>query len=166
MTLVPAIRRVIAGVDPEIAPSFISSLENAITNSLASERFNSALLGMFAAIAFVLAAVGIYGVVAYGVTQRQREMGVRIALGAQGGDVVRMVVARSLTPVLAGVVLGLLVAAASARVLQRMLDSTNVHELDVYALVPVGLIGVAAAAAWLPGRRAAGADPMAVLRGE
>jgi putative ABC transport system permease protein len=166
MTLVPAIRRVIAGVDPEIAPSFISSLENAITNSLASERFNSVLLGAFAAIAFVLAAVGIYGVVAYGVTQRQREMGVRIALGAQGGDVVRMVVARSLTPVLAGVVLGLLVAAASARVLQRMLYSTNVHELDVYALVTVGLIGVAAAAAWLPGRRAAGADPMAVLRGE
>src|SRR4029453_1828452 len=116
-------------------------------------------------IAFGLTAVGIYGGVAYGVTQRRREMGVRIALGAQGADVVRMVVARSLRPVLVGVVLGLLVARASGRVLQRMLYSTNIHELDVYVLVAVGLIGVAAAAAWLPGRRAAGADPMSVLRG-
>ena len=137
-----------------------------MTNSLAGERFNSVLLGTFAGIAFVLAAVGIYGVVAYGVTQRQREMGVRIALGAKGADVVVMIVERSLRPVLAGVVLGLLVAGASARVLQRMLYSTSVHELDVYVLVAVGLTGVAAAAAWLPGRRAARADPMAVLRGE
>ena len=166
MTVVPATRRVIAGVDPEVAPSFISSLESTITNSLAGDRFNSGLLGMFAAIAFVLAAVGIYGVVAYGVTQRQREMGVRIALGAQGGDVVRMVVARSLRPVLVGVVLGLLVASASVRVLQRMLYGTSIHEIDVYVLVTIGLIGVAALAAWLPGRRAAGADPMTVLRGE
>jgi putative ABC transport system permease protein len=166
MTLVPAIRRVIAGTDPEIAPSFIASLEGAITDSLAGERFNSALLGAFAGIAFVLAAVGIYGVVAYGVSQRQREMGVRIALGAQGADVVRMVVAESLRPVLVGVAFGLLAAAASTRVLQRMLYGTSVHELDVYLLVPLALVVVAAAAAWLPGRRAAGADPMAALRAE
>ena len=166
MTVVPATRRAIAGVDPEVAPSFISSLQSAINNSLAGDRFNSALLGAFAAIAFVLAAVGIYGVVAYGVTQRRREMGVRIALGAQGGDVVRMVVTRSLRPVLAGVVLGLLGASASVRVLQRMLYGTSIHEIDVYVLVTVGVIGVAALAAWLPGRRAAGADPMMVLRGE
>ena len=164
--IVPAIRRVIAGVDPEIAPSFITSLERVITDSIAGERFNSALLGAFAGIAFVLAAVGIYGVVAYGVAQRQRELGVRIALGAQGGDVVRMVVARSLRPVLVGVVLGLLVASASVRVLQRMLYGTSIHEIDVYVLVTIALIGIAAVAAWVPGRRAAGADPMTALRGE
>jgi putative ABC transport system permease protein len=166
MTIVPATRRVIAAVDPEVAPSFISSLEHAITDSLAGDRFNSVLLGTVAAIAFVLAAVGIYGVVAYGVTQRRREMGVRVALGAQGGDVVRMVVARSLRPVFVGVVLGLFVASLSVRVLQRMLYGTSVHEIDVYLLVTIGLIGVAALAAWLPGRRAAAADPMTVLRGE
>ena len=166
MAVVPATRRVIAGVDPEIAPSFITSLESAIANSLAGDRFNSAVLGSFAGVAFLLATVGIYGVVAYGVTQRQREMGIRIALGAQGADVVRMVVARSLRPVLVGVVLGLLVATASVRVLQHMLFSTSIHETDVYVLVTVGLIGVAALAAWLPGRQAAEADPMTVLRGE
>ena len=166
LAVVPAVRRVIGGVDPEVAPSFISSLQSAITSSLASDRFNSALLGTFAALAFVLAAVGIYGVVAYGVTQRQREMGVRIALGAQGADVVRLVVARSLRPVLVGVALGLIVASTSVRALQRMLYSTSIHEIDVYVLVTVGLIGVAAVAAWLPGRRAAGADPMMVLRAE
>jgi len=166
LAIVPAIRRMIAGVDPDVAPSFISSVESAITNSLAGDRFNSVVLGTFAAIAFVLAAVGIYGVVAYGVTQRQREMGVRIALGAQGADVVRMVVARALSPVLVGATLGLLVASVSARVLERMLYSTSIHEVDVYVLVTLGLIGVAAFAAWLPGRRAAGADPMSVLRGE
>ena len=166
LAIVPAIRRVLAGVDPETAPSYIESLEGTFSDAVAGERFNAALLGAFAAIAFVLAAVGIYGVVAYGVTQRRREMGVRIALGARGADVVRMVVLRSLRPVLAGVALGLLAAAASARVLQRMLYGTSAHDVSVYALVTVGLIGVAVAAAWIPGRRAAGADPMLVLRGD
>ena len=127
MAIVPAVRRVIASVDPEIAPSFITSLESALTNSLAGERFNSVLLGTFAGIAFVLAAVGIYGVVAYGVTQRQREMGVRIALGAKGADVVVMIVERSLRPVLAGVVLGLLVAGASARHARQRIGASGLR---------------------------------------
>jgi putative ABC transport system permease protein len=166
MAVVPAMRRVVAGVDPDVAPSYISSLENSMAASLAGDQFNSVLLGTFAAIAFVLAAVGIYGVVAYGVTQRRRELGIRIALGAQGRDVVRMVVARSLRPVLLGVVLGILMAGASARVLQRMLYSTSIHDINVYGLVAIALTGVATLAAWLPGRRAAGADPMTALRGE
>jgi predicted permease len=166
MAVVPAMRRVVAGVDPDVAPSYISSLENSMAASLAGDQFNSVLLGTFAAIAFVLAAVGIYGVVAYGVTQRRRELGIRIALGAQGRDVVRMVVARSLRPVLLGVVLGILMTGASARVLQRMLYSTSIHDINVYGLVAIALTGVATLAAWLPGRRAAGADPMTALRGE
>jgi putative ABC transport system permease protein len=124
------------------------------------------LLGTFAAVAFLLAAVGIYGVVAYGVEQRRREMGVRVALGARGTDVVRMVVAGSLRPVILGVGVGLAVSVASARVLERMMYATSVHEADVYVLVAVGLVAVAAVAAWVPGRRAAGVDPMVVLRGE
>jgi len=166
MAAVPAVRRAIAGIDPEVAPSYVMSLEGTIAESLVGERFNAALLGTFAAVAFVLAAVGIYGVVAYGVTQRRREMGVRVALGARGSDVVRMVVAGSLRPVLVGVAIGLAAAVASARVLERMMYGTSVHEVDVYVVVTVGLVAVAAAAAWLPGRRAAGADPMVVLRGE
>jgi putative ABC transport system permease protein len=93
-------------------------------------------------------------------------MGVRIALGARGTDVVRMVVTRSLQPVVAGVAIGLAVAFAGARVLQRLLYGTGVHELDIYIGVAAVLVTIAAVAAWLPGRRAAGADPMVVLRGE
>jgi putative ABC transport system permease protein len=166
MAVVPAVRRILAGIDPEVAPSYITSLDAGMAESLTTERFTTILLGGFAAIAFLLAAVGIYGVVAYGVAQRAREMGVRIALGARGTDVVRMVVARSLRPVLVGVAAGLAVAVASARVLQGLLYGTSVHEPSVYAIVSVGLIAVAAAAAWMPGRRAAAADPMVVLRGD
>jgi ABC-type antimicrobial peptide transport system permease subunit len=93
-------------------------------------------------------------------------MGVRIALGARGADVVRMVVGRSLTPVMLGVTAGLAVALASARVLERMLYGTSVHEPVVYLLVAGALVAVAALAAWLPGRRAASADPMEALRAE
>jgi putative ABC transport system permease protein len=164
--IVPSVRRVIAGIDSRVAPSRVASLEGVIAESLTGERFNTALLGAFAALAFVLAAVGIYGVVAYGVTQRLREMGVRLALGARGSDVVGMVVAGSLRLVLVGVVMGLAAAGAAARVLERLLYGTSVHEPAVYVVVSVGLVAVAAVAAWLPGRRAASADPMAVLRGE
>jgi len=166
MAVVPAVRRIIAGIDPEVAPSYVASLNAAMAESLTTERFTTLLLGAFAAVAFVLAAVGIYGVVAYGVAQRRREMGVRIALGARGADVVRMVVGRSLRPVLVGVAIGLAVAVASARVLQGMLYGTSVHEPAVYAIVSVALIAVGAAAAWMPGRRAASADPMVALRGD
>ena len=166
MAVVPAIRGVLRDLDAEVAPSYVTSLDAALAASLTGERFNAGLLGVFAAIAMVLAAVGIYGVVAYGVAQRRREMGVRIALGARGTDVVRMVVTRSLRPVVAGVAIGLAVAFAGARVLQRLLYGTGVHELDIYIGVAAVLITIAAVAAWLPGRRAAGADPMVVLRGE
>jgi putative ABC transport system permease protein len=166
MAVVPAVRRIIAGIDREVAPSYVASLDAAMAESLTTERFTTLLLGAFAAVAFLLAAVGIYGVVAYGVAQRRREMGVRIALGARGADVVRMVVGRSLRPVLIGVAIGLAVAVASARVLQGMLYGTSVHEPAVYAIVSVALIAVGAAAAWMPGRRAASADPMVALRGD
>ena len=164
--VVPAIRRVIGAVDPEVAPSYVTSLEGVIAESVAGERFSATVLGAFAGIAFVLAAVGIYGVVAYGVTQRRREMGVRMALGARGMDVVRLVIVGSLMPVLIGVAIGLVAAAMSTRVMQRMLYGTSVHEVGVYVIVTAGLLGVALMAAWLPGRRAARADPMVVLRGE
>jgi len=166
VAIVPSVRRVLAGVDPEIAPSHIAALDVAIADSLADRRFNTLLLGMFAAVAFVLAAVGIYGVVAYGVTQRRREMGVRIALGARGTDVVRMVVGRSLRPVMVGVVVGLATAVAGARVLQHLLYGTSVHEPAVYAAVAIALVTVAALSAWAPGRRAASADPVDALRAD
>jgi putative ABC transport system permease protein len=166
MAVVPSIRRVLAGVDPEIAPSRIALLEGVISESLDERRFNAVVLGIFAAVAFVLAAVGIYGVVAYGVTQRRREMGVRIALGARGADVVRMVVGHSLRPVGVGVVAGLVAAVAGARVLEHLLYGTSVHEPVVYVLVAGALVVVAALAAWAPGRRAASADPMEALRAE
>jgi putative ABC transport system permease protein len=121
---------------------------------------------VFAALAFVLAAVGIYGVVAYGVTQRRHEMGVRIALGAQRGDVVRLVVGRALRPVGVGLVVGFAAAILATRVARGLLYGTSPSDPPTYFAVGALLVAVAALAAYAPGRRAAGADPVAALRAE
>jgi ABC-type antimicrobial peptide transport system permease subunit len=164
--VVPSVRQAVLALDPELPLARVATLDDAVTASTASARFNSSLLSAFAALAFALAAVGIYGVVAYGVARRRQEMGVRIALGAQAGNVVRMVVGGALRPVLVGVVVGLLAAAAAARVLERLLYGTSAHDPVTYAAVAALLVAVAALAAYAPGRHAATADPLLALRGE
>src|SRR5687767_5523966 len=104
MRVVPAVRRAVLEIDPELPISRVSAVEADVSQSIAGERFNTTMIALFGAVALTLAIVGIYGVVAYGVTQRRHEMGVRIALGAQGHDVVRLVVGRALRPVGVGVV--------------------------------------------------------------
>ncbi|MFN2566143.1 MAG: ADOP family duplicated permease [Gemmatimonadaceae bacterium] len=166
LRLVPAIRRAVLEVDSELPISRVAALEADVAKSIAGERFNTAILGLFAAIAFALAAIGIYGVVAYGVTQRRHEMGVRIALGAQRRDVVRLVVGRALRPVAGGVIVGLGAAIATTRVVRGLLYGTSPHDPATYAAVAALLTGVAALAAYAPSRRAAAADPVAALRAE
>jgi putative ABC transport system permease protein len=166
MQVVPAVRRAVLEVDPELPISRVAAVHADVAQSIAGERFNTMMLALFGAIAFALAVVGIYGVVAYGVTQRRHEMGVRIALGAQRHDVVRLVVGRALRPVGAGVAIGLVAAVAVTRVAQGLLYGTSPHDPATYAAVAVVLLGVGAAAAYAPSRRAARADPVSALRAE
>jgi putative ABC transport system permease protein len=166
LDVVPSVRRAVLQLDPELPLARVATLDAVVAASVAGARFNTSLLAAFAALAFVLAAVGIYGVVAYGVTQRRQEMGVRIALGAPGAAVVRLVVGHALRPVWLGVGVGLAAAAGGARVLERLLYGTSAHDPRTYAVMAALLVGVAALAAYAPGRRAATADPLLALKGE
>ncbi len=164
--LAPAIRRSLAGLDPELALADVGSLEERKAASLARPRVNAAVLGAFALSALVLAAVGIYGVVAYGVVQRTRELGIRMALGAGGSSLLRMVIRQGMTPVLAGMAVGLAGALAGGRALRSLLFGVEAGDPATLAAVTCFLVAVALAAIYLPARRAARSDPMTALRNE
>jgi predicted permease len=166
LRLTAAVQRAVLAIDPELPVTQVRTLDARVTESIAAPRFQTTLLALFGALALALAVVGVYGVVAYGVAQRRREMGVRLALGARQSDVLRLVVAGALRPVWLGVALGLAGAAAGARVLGRFAYGTSVREPVTYAAVALLLVAVAAVASWVPARRAARADPVAALRAD
>jgi ABC-type antimicrobial peptide transport system permease subunit len=141
-------------------------MEQRVAGTLARPRVNALLLASFAATALILAALGIYGVIAYSVVQRTREMGIRIALGARAEDVLGMVMRQGLTPVLIGLAVGLGAAAVGSRVLRSLLYGVAATDLATYAAVAAFLAAVAAAASYVPARRAARSDPMTALRTE
>jgi ABC-type antimicrobial peptide transport system permease subunit len=124
------------------------------------------LVGIFAAVALALAAIGIYGVVSYSVTQRAREFGVRMALGANGADVVRLVVTQGIAPVAGGLVLGLAGAWEASRLLESLLYGVSASDPLAFIGVPLFLAAVAIIAAYLPARRATRVDPAVVLTAE
>jgi ABC-type antimicrobial peptide transport system permease subunit len=132
--------------------------------ALAPDRFVTGMLATFALLALLLAAVGLYGVISYGVTQRLREMGIRLALGAGADDMIRLVLRSALGMTALGVLLGLAGAFALTRVLASLLYGISVTDPVTFVTVVVVLGGVAFAASWLPARRARGADPVSVLR--
>jgi putative ABC transport system permease protein len=166
LALAPALREVVARLDPTLALSGVATMEQRIASTTARPRVSALLLGSFAATALLLAAIGIYGVVSHGVVQRTRELGIRMALGARAQDVLRLVLRQGLAPVLAGLVLGLVAAAAASRVLRGLLYGVDGTDPATYATVMVFLAAVALAATWLPARRAARADPVEALRNE
>jgi putative ABC transport system permease protein len=141
-------------------------MKQLLASSVARARFNTLLLSLFAALALVLASVGIYGVMAYSVVQRTKEIGIRIALGAQGRDVLKMIVGHGMLLTLAGVCLGL----AGAFVLTRLMSSLlfNVSTTDPWTFIGVSLLlgTVALLACYIPARRATKVDPMIALRYE
>jgi ABC-type antimicrobial peptide transport system permease subunit len=141
-------------------------MEDYLAESTAGRRFLMALMGAFAALAVAMASVGLYGVIAYAVTQRRHEIGIRVALGARRADVLGMVVRHGLALVAAGTVVGGVGAAVGARVLRRLVFGVSTLDTGVLGGVALLLVAVALLASWLPARRAAAVDPMTALRAE
>ena len=164
LRLVEPVRQIVLGLDPDVPIAQPSTMENNIAASMSSERLTMVLLGVFAAVALALASVGLYGVMALSVTQRTRELGIRLALGAQRGDVLRLVLRQGAALVGVGLAVGLVVALGVGRVL----DHYGVGGSDVATLGAVCAVLAAAAllACWLPARRATRLDPMTALRTE
>jgi putative ABC transport system permease protein len=137
-----------------------------VDGALRRPRFNALLLGLFAATALALAAVGIYGVTSYAAARRTREMGIRMALGAAPRDVRRLMIGQALGAGIAGIAIGLAAALAATRALQGMLFEVRPADPLTFAVVPVFLALVAALAGWVPARRAAALAPTEALRAE
>ena len=164
-SLIPAIREAVRSIDPEVAPKF-RTLEENFRSTTAPRRFNLTLLGVFAGVALALAGIGIYGVLAYSVEQRTREIGIRMALGAPPGQVLQMVVRQGGLLVGVGVLIGLLGGYAVSRSLTTMLFNTSPADPATYIAVSAFLCVVALVACAGPARRAAKVDPMVALRHE
>jgi predicted permease len=163
---VPGVRRLISGVDPNIGIDAIVPMSRLVASSLTQERFDAVLLSVFAGIAGVLAAIGIYGVLAYAVVQRTQEIGIRVALGAEHRQVIGLVLGRGLALTAVGVSLGLIGAAAGAKSIQSLLFGVEPLDVRTFASVGVAFALVALFASYLPARRATKVDPMVALRVE
>ncbi|HEX8149361.1 MAG TPA: ABC transporter permease [Pyrinomonadaceae bacterium] len=164
--LFPAVAREIRGLDRDLPVAGSQTLEEIFARAAGPRRFNATMLGLLAGLALLLAGVGIYGVISYTVAQRTQEFGVRVALGAQRGDVLRLVVGRGLKLILPGVGAGLLAALALTRVMSGLLYGVSAADPLTYALVALLLAAVALLACYVPARRATKVDPVIALRYE
>jgi putative ABC transport system permease protein len=163
LSLLPAIRREIQAIDPGVPLANARTFENVIADSVAPRRLSVVLLGVFAGFAVLLASVGIYGVMSFLVVQRTHEIGVRMALGAQRSDVLKLILGRSLKLITAGTAIGLVVAVMSTGMLRALLYNVSAFDTPTFALVTILLAAVALAASYLPAMRATKADPLTAL---
>jgi putative ABC transport system permease protein len=166
MSLVGALRREVSGLDSDLPLSDVLTMEQRLGHAVAKPRVNVLLLGGFAVVALLLAGMGIYGVISQMVAQRTREIGIRMALGAKPGDVLRLMIQQGLTPALVGIALGLVAAWVGSSLLASLLYGVSAKDPLSFLLVPVFLISVSLFAAWLPARRATRVDPTEALRQE
>ena len=166
LRLVEPVRQIVLGLDPGLPIAQVSTMEHNVSASLAPQRLLTVLLGVFAAVALGLATVGLYGVMALSVTQRTRELGLRLALGAQRSAVLALVLRRGATLVGVGLGLGLVIALAAGRALSRMFYGVGGSDLLTLGAVCAVLAGAGRLACWLPARRATRLDPMVALRNE
>lgn len=160
------IRAVIHDIDPTAPVYELGTMDEAMSASVAQPRFFTLLLGSFSALALLLAALGIFGVISYAVGQRTREFGIRIALGASAPDVVRSVLRRGMALAVGGVLLGTVVAAGASRALASLLYGTGPHDVTSFVSAAAVLVVTAVVAAWVPARRAAAVDPVVAMRAE
>jgi putative ABC transport system permease protein len=165
-SLAAAIRNQVRAIEPNEPISQVITMNEHLSDSVARRRFQMLLLSVFAAVALVIAAVGIYGVISYGVSQRTQEIGIRMALGAQASDVLQMVVLRGMSLALIGVALGLAAALALTRVMRTLLFEVSTTDPGTFALIALLLVGVALLASYIPARRATKIDPLQALRHE
>jgi putative ABC transport system permease protein len=164
--VMPSIRRELQNIDPQLPLFRVTTLSAQVGNTLNQPRFQATLLAGFAAIAVLLAAIGIYGVTSHAVSQRTQEVGIRMAMGAGRGDVRRLILRQHVTPALIGVTVGLAGAVLLSRFLTSMLYGVRALDPVTYAIVSVALIAVAVAACWVPASRAMRVDPLVALRAE
>lgn len=157
--LLPAVVRAIRSVDGDQSVFDLRSMDDIVRRSVAQRRFTTILMTGFGVVSLPLAAVGIYGVVAYGVTQRLREFGIRVALGATRRDVTRVVVWQGMSMALAGMVVGVLLAAAATRAMRDLVFGVAPTDIMSFGLATVGLLLVTTVASYIPARRAAAVDP-------
>jgi ABC-type antimicrobial peptide transport system permease subunit len=165
-TLTGAVREAVRSVDSSIPVYDIATMRERVSRSLLAQRLSGGMIGVFALMALVLATVGVYGLIAYTVAERRHEIGIRLALGAQGSDVRRLVIGQGVRLTLLGVVIGVAGAIAIGRGLRGMLFGVTATHVPTLVGVSVILLGVAALASWMPAQRAARTDLLGALRGE
>jgi putative ABC transport system permease protein len=165
-SLARAAEETVRSLDRSLPVSNIVTMEQVVADTLWQQRFNLQLIGIFAALAMTLAGVGLYGVMSYSVAQREREVGLRMALGAQARDVMKLVVGQGMKLALAGVALGLLASVALTRLMTTLLFEVSATDFTTYTVIAVLLTAVALVACWIPARRATKVDPVVALRSE
>ncbi len=166
LSLVSGVKDAVSSLDRNVPISGVVSLDQVVTDTLWQQRFNLQLIGLFAVLAMVLAAIGLYGVMSYSVTQRTHEVGLRMALGAEGRDVIKLMVGQGMKLALAGVGIGLLAAFGLTRLMENLLFDVSATDPLTFAGIALLLTLIALLACWIPARRAAKVDPMIALRCE
>jgi putative ABC transport system permease protein len=166
LSLATAVRNEVSKLDPGLPVTKVSTMEQRVATAMAPPRFRTTLIALFAAVALILACVGIYGVISYSVTQRTHEIGIRIALGAQRRNVLQLVLGQGALLAVIGVMLGLGGAFALTRLMASLLFGVTPTDAAIFTAVPLGLTAIALLASYLPARRATKVDPLVALRYE
>lgn len=161
-----AIRHVVASIDKEQPVFGIATMQDVVDASVSKPRTTLILLGLFSGLALVLAAIGIYGVISYSVGQREKELGIRIALGAERGDVLRLVLTEGGKIALAGIVAGIAASLGLTQLMAKLLYSVSAFDPVIFSAAALGLASIAMAACYIPARRSVGMDPLIALRQE
>jgi len=166
LAVAPSVERAIHEIDKDLPLFSIATMDQMMHDSLSQRRLTLVLLGSFAALALILAAIGIYGVISYAVRQRTHELGIRLALGAQPRNILTMILRQGLTLSLTGVLVGLVAAVVLTRLMRSLLFGVEPVDNLTFGMIAGVLLLVAAVACWIPARRATRVDPMIALRNE